>query len=117
MGLELRLKDNVSVYGSFATDFSAVKSDASSLLRLENTTNNSATQSDFFNFAGGSSFTLKKKVELTLGLGYAFGKQTLARPLDIPDEDGEPISDENSSAELKISRWQFIFGFSFPFLS
>ena len=117
VGLELRLKDNVSVYGSFATDFSAVKSDASSLLKLENTTNNSANQSDFFSFAGGSTFTLKRKVELTLGLGYAFGTQTISRPIDLPDEDGEPISDENVSAKLNISRWQFIFGFSFPFLS
>jgi len=117
VGLELRLKDNVSAYASFATDFTAVKSDASSLSNLETTTNNSATKTDFINFAGGSTFTLKGKVELTLGLGYAFGKQTFARPLDLPDEDGEPISDENSSGELRISRWQFIFGFSFPFLS
>ena len=52
-----------------------------------------------------------------MGLGYSFGKQSFARPIDLPDEDGEAISDENTSATLKISRWQFIFGFSFPFLS
>ncbi len=113
IGVDIQLKDNLSVYASFATDFSAVKSDATNFLETEDITNNAATKTDFMHFAGGSSFTLKK-VNFTLGLGYAIGDQTIGRPVNLPGGDNRPIFDDEDSAELKFTRLKFIFGFSIP---
>ncbi len=113
VGVDIQLKDNLSVYASFATDFSAVKSDATNFLETEDITNNAATKTDFMHFAGGGSFTLKK-VNFTLGLGYAFGDQTIGRPVNLPGGDNKPIFDDEDSAELRFTRLKFIFGFSIP---
>lgn len=116
VGVEVKLKENVSIYGSFSTDFSAVKTDAISFLESKDITNNSATNTDFFHFSAGSSLNIKK-IELIFGLGFSFGSQVLPRPLNLPNDDNEPIFDSSTTSKLLLSRWQIIFGFSIPFLT
>jgi len=53
-------------------------------------------------------------VNFTLGLGYAFGDQTIGRPVNLPGGDNKPIFNDEDSAELRLTRLKFIFGFSIP---
>ncbi len=113
-GIDLHLSDSLSVFASFATDFSAVKEGASNFLETEDVTSNSAVTTNFYHFTGGSSFIVKK-IDFTLGIGYIFGKQIIRRPVNLPDEENEPIFEENASSTLHLSRWKFIVGFNIPF--
>jgi len=116
IGLDWKLKENLLLYGSFATDFSAVKSDTTNFLETEDVTNNAATKADIFHFATGSSFVVKR-IEIILGLGYAFGNQSMRRPINLPDGDNDPIFDDEAVSRLSFSRWKFILGFSVPLQS
>lgn len=116
LGLDYKFKENFSVYASIATDFSAVKeSDNNKFLGNEENINNSTSKADFLHFTVGSSFIVKK-AEFTIGLGYAYGDQTIPRPVNLPDENN-PIFDETAISKVIFSRWKFILGFSIPFLS
>jgi long-subunit fatty acid transport protein len=116
VGLDLQLKDNLSVYASVASDYTAAKSNAIGFLETEDVTNNAATNINFIHFSGGGSFIVKK-IELIMGLGYAYGNQSIPRPVNLPDGDDDPIFDESATSTLRLNRWKFIFGFSIPFLN
>lgn len=114
-GLEMSLNEKTSLYGSFATDFSAVKSDFTRFIELTNETNNATIQADIYNFGGG--FVLESKWgELTLGVTYGFANQNVKRVVDLPDDGDDEILDSGES-NVKFGRWRFLIGFSFPFTS
>jgi len=109
------LNEKTSLYGSFATDFSAVKSDFTRFIELANETNNATIQADIYNFGGG--FVLESKWgELTLGATYGFANQNVKRVVDLPDDGDDEILDSGES-NVKFGRWRFLIGFSFPFTS
>ena len=111
IGIELPLRENLSFYGSFATDFSAAKSDATWFTELKSEVDNAAFRADKFQFAGGASFILKK-IEITLGTSFRFAKDDISRPVNLPDEDDEPIFESGTSASLEFTNWKLLFGFS-----
>ncbi len=111
IGIEHNFNEKVQVYGSFATDFSAVKSDAGYLYKFENNVANSRFDSDIIHFGGGISLNLPW-AELTLGATYGSAKRQIPRPLNIG---GDQIFDSNTFSDLKYNRWRFLIGFSFPF--
>ena len=67
-GLEHTLSDLVSLYGSFATDFSASSGRAASQLSITNW--------DIYQISAGSTFTVDR-TSITLGLGFGTGNQTV----------------------------------------
>jgi hypothetical protein len=111
VGLELPIRENLSFYGSFATDFSAAKSDATWFSELKSEVDNAAFRADKFQIAGGASFELKK-IEITLGTSFRFGKDEISRPVNLPDENNEPIFESGRSATLKFRNLKLLFGFS-----
>ena len=111
VGLELPIRENLSFYGSFATDFSAAKSDATWFSELKSEVDNAAFRADKFQFAGGASFELKK-IEITLGTSFRFAKDEISRPVNLPDEENEPIFESGRSATLKFRNIKLLFGFS-----
>jgi len=111
IGLEVPLRENLSFYGSFATDFSAAKSDTNWFSDLKDEVDNAAFRADKFQFAGGASFTLRK-IEITLGTSFRFAEDELSRPVNLPDEDDETIFESGTTAVLKFQNWKILFGFS-----
>ena len=114
IGLEHKFSEIFNIYGSIATDFSAVASDGSVLYEFnKNEIANSAFDGDLYHIAGGVSFSLKW-AELSMGATYASSKQTIKRPLDFGND---IVFNPDATSTLNYSRWQFIVGFSFPFVS
>ena len=100
------------MYGSVATDFSAVASEGGFLYEFDNSTiANSQFDGDIIHFGGGISLELKW-VELTMGTAYGASERTIRRPLNFGDDQ---FFDPDATSTLSFSRWRFIFGFSFPF--
>ena len=117
VGLELFLSEKLSNFYSYSTNFSAVNTDVSRFASLGETTNNTVIKADFNNFAAGFSFSANK-VEINLGSSYSFGKQTISRPVDFPDDstDQDPIFDSGNVSRLRIDRWRFFIGITIPFV-
>ena len=104
-GIEQHVRDWFMVYGSFITDHTAY---------VEGTkTSVSVSNWDLYHLMGGTAFTFLH-MDITLGVGYAFGSsQTQDRP-DFTDSDANAIIPlEDIDAELVYKRWNFIVGFAF----
>ena len=113
LGIEYYFSEKVSVYGSFASDTSAVPSVLNWLSDFEETTSNSVFQADFYHFGGGIVINTKA-VDITLGASYKGASSTFNNQLDFPDEGGGP-PEGNSEAEVTFRQLRFIIGFSFSF--
>jgi hypothetical protein len=110
--VEWKFSEQVSAFGSLATDFSAVPEEVDRFSDLTTTVNNSILQADFYQFGGGLSINIPA-VEITAGATYRGGSKNFRNTIDFPDE-GDDSSQINIST-LKYSQWRFILGFSFPF--
>lgn len=111
LGLEVYMNDNLSFFGSFATDFSAVDTDPTRLTELENVMNNSTFRADIWHM--GFGFDVKTKfADLTIGATYATASELVDRNINI-DDGQDPVT---TQANIIYSRWRFLIGFSFPFL-
>jgi len=113
LGLEYNFKGELSVYLSFATDFSAVPEDINRFLSLETETNNSTFQADIYHYGGGVVFNFKR-MEFTVGTTLAHSKQEITRIIEVPTDDGGSKNVENIST-MKLNQMRFILGFSLPF--
>jgi len=111
LGFEHYFNKKFEIYGSFATDFSAVNSDSGYLFQFGDDVTNSTFDGDIYHFGGGFALNLKW-AELTLGATFASATRQIPRPLDIG---GDQILNSDAFSDLKYSRWRFIVGFSFPF--
>ncbi len=111
IGIEHRFNEKISVYGSVASDFTAVNSGAAYLYEFKDTLAHSKFDGNLFHMAGGVALNMKW-AELTLGATYAASSRSIPRPFYILGEDliGEP-----KYSNLLYKRWRFIVGFSFPF--
>ncbi len=105
IGVEHILSEVVSVFASYATDFTASLPESTSGL--------SASVWDIYHITGGSSLTIRG-ARLTIGLGYASGKEKATIPLDFTgaDEDNGFIGTGNSGY-FKYRKYKFILGVSF----
>jgi hypothetical protein len=115
VGYEHFFSDRFSVHASFATDYSAVKGEVSQFSELSPEIDNSTFQKDFFHYGGGASLKFNT-VEFTLGATYTNARQKIDRPLDFPDQEGDPIFDEEATSTVRANRVRFLFGFELFFL-
>lgn len=105
IGIEHFFSKNFSYYGSFNTDYSNQNSDLQS--------NISITSWNIYHIMTGANLRIKR-VQLTLGLGYSFGKNEFnsANILnEINLESLAPSIFENS--QFYYSNFRLLFGFSF----
>ncbi|MDZ7624402.1 MAG: hypothetical protein U5J96_08175 [Ignavibacteriaceae bacterium] len=101
VGLDYFASDSLIFSLSVTSDFSAY---------IENTSTNLATYSawDLFHVAGGSTFPIWKS-EITIGVVYSFGSQTLANNIDItPDEENNTVSRQS---DFEYSQIKVLLGF------
>ena len=115
-GLELILRDALSFYASYSSDFSYVPADIKYFTNFENESYNSTFRANINHI--GAGFVLKlKRADITLGTTYAWAKESIPRPINFPAEnESGDIFNSNDNADLLWTRWRFIFGFSIPFL-
>ena len=111
IGFDYALLEDVQLYASFNSDFSAVAGDVVSFVRNETIVTNSTWTADFWHYAAGASFKVKT-AEITLGFSRTSARQDYARPLDFPDDEGEVGFETEDPSTLRWSRLKIIFGFS-----
>ncbi|TDI67585.1 MAG: hypothetical protein E2O86_08885 [Bacteroidetes bacterium] len=111
LGLEMYLNDNVSLFASFATDFSALDTDPKRLTELGGVLNNTTFRANIWHMGFGTDIKTKF-ADLTIGATYATANETIDRNITI-DDGQDPVTE---NAKIFYSRWRFIIGFSFPFL-
>ncbi len=115
IGFEFYIKEKISFFTSFSTDFSAVPNNRTAFVQNEPVASNSTFRADFYHFGGGLVLKLKG-LDLTLGTTYTGAKQQFRRPLDFPEEGDDGIFDQDEYATLKWERWRFVVSFSVRFL-
>ncbi len=111
VGLEVFINENVSMFGSFATDFAAVKTEVDRILDFDGLINNTTFRADIYHMGFGTDIKTKF-ADLTIGATYANSRETVKRDFTI-DDGQDPVT---SDAQILYSRWRFLIGFSFPFL-
>ena len=115
IGLEYNISEKFSLYASFASDYSAVSSNVTRFVELNNEASNSAFEADFYKFGGGFAINTKA-VEITIGATFTGADQEFRRPVDFPEEGEEdPVFDSDDLSTIKFKQWRFVLGFSFPF--
>jgi hypothetical protein len=110
LGLEIFINENVSMFGSFATDFAAVDSDVDRIIGLSSQFNNNTFTADIYHFGFGTDIKTKF-ANLTIGATYNTSKEAVNREFSI-DDGNDPVT---SQAEVIFSRWQFLLGFEFKY--
>ncbi len=110
-GLEVFINPKLALFGSFATDFSAVPQEVTRFTEFENVTGNTTFRADIFHFGLGTDFKTKF-ANLTIGATYATSRETVDRTIEI-DEGMDAVT---TSSEILYGRWRFLLGFEFPFL-
>ena len=111
VGLEVFINENLSMFGSFATDFAAVETDVDRIADFDGLINNTTLRADIYHMGFGTDIKTKF-ADLTIGATYANARETVKRDFTI-DDGQDPVT---SDAEILYSRWRFLIGFSFPFL-
>lgn len=115
LGLEFYLSDKLSGFGSFSTDYTAVRDDLVRFAERQSVANNSGWNADFYHVSGGFVINLKW-ADITLGATHTGATESIPRPINFPDGSGQPIFDPTQQSTVKWDRWRFVFGFSLPFL-
>lgn len=116
LGYEYIFNERFSVHASFATDRTAATSDVNRFIEFGDETSNATSQRDLFHYGGGASLKFKA-IEFTLGATYTSASERIERPIDFPDENGDPVADSGATSTVQLNRWRFVFGFELFFLS
>ena len=104
IGLDYRSGENSTISGSFVTDFTA---------RTPGTeTNLSVSRWDIYHISGGSSFKVKK-AEITLGLEYAFGGETVQELFEFSNPEEAGLLGSVADTKLSTRKLKLLFGFNF----
>ncbi len=111
VGLEIFISKNLSMFGSFATDFAAIDSDENWITELNSVFSDNTFRADIFHFGFGTDIKTKF-ADLTVGATYASSRELIKRELTI-DDGNDPVT---SDAEIIWSRWHFLIGFEFHFI-
>ena len=104
IGLDFFSSENLTISGSFVTDFSARIPDTESRLVVSSW--------DFYHISGGATFKIGKS-DLTLGLEYASGTNNIKQPIDLTDPNAGDEPDLEKVSEVTSSRIKLLFGFVF----
>lgn len=111
LGLEVFINTNLSLFGSFATDFAPVEGDTRRLSEFTGVINDNTFKADIFHLGFGVDIKTKF-ADLTIGATYASSKEDIKRTFTI-DDGQDPVT---SDAQILYSRWRFLLGFEFHFL-
>jgi long-subunit fatty acid transport protein len=104
VGIQHSFNDNLSLNGSFTTDYSA-KDPASD-------TNLAITSWDIYHFLIGTSFKIKRS-EFTLGLGFSYAKDRLdLRDWSLNDLRNSLTENNLERIDFIYRNYKFILGFS-----
>ena len=105
VGAEFYINENLDLFVSYVTDFSAAVPDTK--------TNLTVSTWDIYHLSGGASFSIGRS-EFTLGLNYAFGSGMVKGPVNLPESDiKNALADLLENSELDYARLKFLIGFSF----
>ena len=104
IGLDFFSNENLTISGSFVTDFSARIPDTESKLVVSTW--------DFYHISGGVTFKIGKS-DLTLGLEYASGTNNITQPIDLTEPNAGDDPDLVKVTEVKSTRIKLLFGFVF----
>lgn len=75
-------------------------------------TNLTLSRWDIYHISGGTTFEVKK-VDVTLGLAYSFGSETVQRLFNLSNPEEESLLGAVADTELRYRRIKFLFGFNF----
>jgi len=114
VGIEWHRGENLSLFGSVASNQSAAPRERASFFQALDEVSTTQTRVNYPQAAGGFVISTSY-IDLTLGGSYSWAKDRMARPLNLPDGDDDPIVGGEETARYLISRWRFLLGFSFPF--
>jgi hypothetical protein len=114
IGADIFIADKVQMLFSFATDFS---SRASALDIIDGITDEDGARfaSDIYHFGFGFSFKARW-AEVSVGTVYSHSNFEMKRPVNFPDEDNEPVFDNEELVDIRQSGVRFILGVSLPFM-
>jgi len=104
LGAEFYINDNLDLFLSYVTDFSAA---------VDGTrTNLTVSTWDIYHLSGGASFSIGRS-EFTLGVNYAFGAGKAKGPVNVPEGDVKnTLADMLEDSDLDYKRLKFLIGFS-----
>jgi len=103
LGFEHVLSDDISVYGAFHTDFSALEVGAQA--------NVAVSDWDLYHWSGGASFRIRDN-RFTLGASWAHGSKL--RPLESPiPPETVPAPGVGAEVDIRYSKLTFLLGFVF----
>jgi hypothetical protein len=104
VGIEQHFSDKFLISGSFTTDFSAAIDGS--------VTTHSLSDWDIYHINLGTAVTVSG-LELTLGIGHAFGSDSTERPRDFEPESQRFGPEVSRDATIEYSRWTLLIGFTF----
>lgn len=110
LGLEIFINENLSMFGSFATDFAAVTSEVNRITDLDDIFSDNTFRADIYHFGFGAIIQTKF-ADLTIGTTYANSREIVEREFTI-DDGNDPVT---SNAEIIYTRWRFLIGFEFKY--
>jgi long-subunit fatty acid transport protein len=99
VGVQHRFSSTVAAYGSFTTDFSAV---------VPENTNSVITRWDLYHLTAGGEFSVNK-LHLTLGLEWAFGKDTI-NGIDLSEIDSTKALWQAGDSDVRYDKFTIILG-------
>jgi len=104
IGAEFYAGENLDLFISYVTDFSAAKDGTR--------TNLTVSTWDIYHLSGGASFAIGRS-EFTLGINYAFGKGKAKGQVNLPEGDiKNALADLFEDTDLDYKRFKFLIGFS-----
>ena len=104
MGAEFAVSENLNLFLSYITDFSAAVPGTETNLTVSNW--------DIYHLSGGASFEIGRS-EFTLGINYAFGSGKAKGPVNLPEgEIKSSLVDLVEGSDIDYDRLRFLIGFS-----
>jgi len=111
LGLEIYVTKEVSLFGSFATDFSPVDREVSRISEFDSFISDNTFRANIYHLGFGTDIKTKF-ADITIGATYASSKEDVKRTFAIDDGQGPVTTD----AQIIYNRWRFLIGFEFHFL-
>jgi len=114
-GIEWRVSDAFSAYGSIVKDASAAPKDPFRPFAFGNQISNSISQADGFHLGAGVSLEAKW-VDLTAGVTYGSTRERVENPLTSGGAGFGQLIPGPGELELTSRRWRFLVGFVIPMI-
>lgn len=111
LGLEVYASEYLSIFGSFAMDYSAVNTEPDPISDFGLTVSNTSLRADRMHFGFGADISTKF-ADLTIGAMYAYSRENMERSFTIEDQSNPAVTEDITAI---YSRWRFLIGFEFHY--